>query len=125
MIRQAPLSATSAEGREQLVVRWCTVGKPQDRGIGALYHGVNTVNSTEFTGLFIFDFDEEGRILIHTIEHAQEDGNWEKGVGAKVVALTDWLLGGMRGEGPGEGAPCPACWTEDLAKTSEQRLKKN
>lgn len=58
----------------------------------------------EFTGLFIFDFDSEGKILNHTIEHMQESGQWEKGVGAKVVGLTDWLLGGIKG---GE-APCPA-----------------
>ncbi|KAK3315056.1 hypothetical protein B0H66DRAFT_332191 [Apodospora peruviana] len=63
-------------------------------------------SSKEFTGLFIFDFDREGRILSHTIEHVQESGQWEKGVGAKVVGLTDWLLGGMKG---GENAPpCPA-----------------
>ncbi|KAK4115769.1 hypothetical protein N656DRAFT_842586 [Canariomyces notabilis] len=61
-------------------------------------------STKEFTGLFIFDFDEEGRILSHTIEHVQEGGHWEKGVGAKVVGLTDWLLGGMKG---GE-EPCPA-----------------
>ncbi|CCU82420.1 hypothetical protein BGHDH14_bgh01676 [Blumeria hordei DH14] len=107
MIRQASTSTTPAGQKEQLVVRWCTVGKPQEQGIGALYHGINTVKSTEFTGLFIFDFDEEGRILVHTIEHAQEGGNWERGVGAKVVELTDWLLGGMKGHGHGEGAPCP------------------
>ncbi|KAK4122743.1 hypothetical protein N657DRAFT_681725 [Parathielavia appendiculata] len=59
--------------------------------------------SKEFTGLFIFDFDSEGRILSHTIEHVQEGGQWEKGVGAKVVGLTDWLLGGIKGG----DAPCP------------------
>ena len=48
-----------------------------------------------FTGLFIFDFDSEGRILSHTIEQAQAGGNWENGVGAKFVGLTDWLLGGI------------------------------
>ncbi|KAK4190234.1 hypothetical protein QBC35DRAFT_429056 [Podospora australis] len=58
----------------------------------------------EFTGLFIFDFDKEGKILSHTIEHVQEGGQWEKGVGAKVVGLTDWLLGGMKGG----DEPCPA-----------------
>ncbi|KAK4033876.1 hypothetical protein C8A01DRAFT_49611 [Parachaetomium inaequale] len=61
-------------------------------------------SSKEFTGLFIFDFDSEGRILSHTIEHVQEGGQWEKGVGAKVVGLTDWLLGGIKGG----DAPCPA-----------------
>lgn len=63
-------------------------------------------SSKEFTGLFIFDFDEEGRILSHTIEHVQEGGQWEKGVGAKVVGLTDWLLGGMKGSEGGD--TCPA-----------------
>ncbi|KAK3304352.1 uncharacterized protein B0T15DRAFT_238168 [Chaetomium strumarium] len=61
-------------------------------------------SNKEFTGLFIFDFDGEGRILSHTIEHVQEGGQWEKGVGAKVVGLTDWLLGGIKGA----DAPCPA-----------------
>ena len=58
-----------------------------------------------FTGLFIFDFDAEGRILTHTIEQAAAGNNWEKGVGAKVVGLTDWLLGGMRD--PGGTPPLP------------------
>lgn len=55
----------------------------------------------EFTGLFIFDFDEEGRIASHTIEHVERGGRWGNGVGAKVVGLTDWLLGGLRGRGEG------------------------
>jgi hypothetical protein len=50
----------------------------------------------EFTGIFIFDFDSEGRILTHTIEQASTGQNWDKGMGAKVVGLTDWLLGGIR-----------------------------
>lgn len=62
----------------------------------------------EFTGLFIFEFDSEGRILSHTIEHVDEGGNWEHGVGAKVVGLTDWLLGGMKGGREGSDTPCPA-----------------
>jgi hypothetical protein len=61
----------------------------------------------EFTGLFIFEFDKEGRILSHTIEHVEEGGQWERGVGAKVVGLTDWLLGGFKG-GEGSNTPCPA-----------------
>ena len=62
----------------------------------------------EFTGLFIFEFDGEGRILSHTIEHVEEGGQWERGVGAKVVGLTDWLLGGFKGNGEGSTTPCPA-----------------
>lgn len=45
----------------------------------------------EFCGLFIFEFDEEGRILTHIIEHAEESGSWDKA--SKVVSVTDWLLG--------------------------------
>ena len=110
---------------EQLVVRWCEKRKSKDnvsnnkpddnndnakqtiakslrlgRGVGG--GGVDA--NKAFTGLFIFDFDSEGRILSHTIETAQEGGNWEKGMGAKFVGLTDWLLGGMRDPG---GAPAP------------------
>lgn len=71
-------------------------------------------DSKEFTGLFIFEFDEEGRIVSHTIEHVQEGGNWERGVGAKVVGLTDWLLGGLKGKGEeGVGGACPAFWGEE------------
>ena len=116
---------------EQLVVRWRTVGKNGNGGIvsklwfgekeaavdhgqppeegGGVYKapvgGSQAVGTgREFTGLFIFDFDGEGRILNHTIEHVQEGGQWERGVGAKVVGLTDWLLGGFKGD----NSPCPA-----------------
>lgn len=81
---------------EQLVVRWRTTGK----GIGwrlPFKEIVPMAKSKVFTGLFIFDFDKDGKVLSHTIENVQTGGDWEKGVGAKVVGLTDWLLGGMRG----------------------------
>lgn len=120
----SPLSSSSTTP-EQLIVRWQTIGKTRGRGIGAFYKGIGAKDNVdkitewlgggkgeddtkEFTGLFIFEFDEEGRIVSHTIEHVQEGGNWEKGVGAKVVGLTDWLLGGMKNR---EGSPCPAFWT--------------
>lgn len=104
----------SGSGAEQLVVRWRTTGAsrigwrlpfrelfqaeapPGEQQATAAAHG--------FTGLFIFEFDGEGRVLSHTIEHVQSGGDWERGVGAKVVGLTDWLLGGMRGGREG----CPA-----------------
>ena len=99
---------------EQLVVRWREKLKSNDddgddgksRGIAKSLRLARGVDANKaFTGLFIFDFDKEGRILSHTIETAQEGGNWEKGMGAKFVGLTDWLLGGIRD--PGNGAPAP------------------
>ncbi|GFP56495.1 uncharacterized protein YGR053C [Trichoderma asperellum] len=97
---------------EQLVVRWCEKRRVKDdkakKSGGSslpwlrLARGVDP--NKAFTGLFIFDFDAEGRILTHTIEQAQEGGDWEKGMGAKFVGLTDWLLGGMTRD---PGAPIP------------------
>lgn len=49
----------------------------------------------EFCGLFIFEFDEDGRIATHTIEHAEEGGSAERA--SRVVNLTDWLIGRARG----------------------------
>ena len=103
---------------EQLIVRWRSIGKVKNfgflNGIGSgeqkldpLLRGSQTPGEgKEFTGLFIFEFDKEGKVLSHTIEHVHEDQDWENGVGAKVVGLTDWLLGGIKGRG-GDG-PCPA-----------------
>ncbi len=116
-------ASSSGYGSEQLVVRWKTCGKkknggdsngsatsdPVDKIAEAVMGGKMADDNKEFTGLFIFEFDEEGRIVTHIIEHAQEGGNWEKGVGARVVGLTDWLLGGMRGKGETDPTPSPAC----------------
>lgn len=135
MIKNSPLS--SSNRKEQLIVRWRTVGKSKGKGMGAFYKGIGSKESVdkitewlgggkgeddakEFTGLFIFEFDEKGRIVSHTIEHVQEGGNWEKGVGAKVVGLTDWLIGGIKGRGQ-EGTPCPAFWGEEEARGERKK----
>lgn len=97
--------------KERLVVRWKTCGKTRPKsktnGMASSYRGINGTssqldkitewlsrvaqNDEEFCGLFIFEFDEEGRILTHIIEHAEECGSWDKA--SKVVSVTDWLLG--------------------------------
>ncbi|KAK1775461.1 hypothetical protein QBC45DRAFT_445151 [Copromyces sp. CBS 386.78] len=123
---------------EQLIVRWRTIGKSKNWGLSFINGsesdakgvrdadlkgtteykapvgnaepsaGRDNTKKSEFTGLFIFEFDGEGRILSHTIEHVQQSGEVEKGVGATVVGLTDWLLGGIKGAREGEGGTCPA-----------------
>jgi len=50
-----------------------------------------------FTGIFIFEFDAAGRIAKHVIEHTEEGGHWDKT--ARVVSVTDWLLGRFNGRG--------------------------
>ncbi|KAF2432149.1 hypothetical protein EJ08DRAFT_609322 [Tothia fuscella] len=103
----------NSSGAERLVVRWKTCGKSRlnIKGVGTVnlenLWGVGDSNTSstaasskqvvdssknkEFWGLFIFEFDEKGRILTHTIEHAEEGGNDERMT--KVVSVTDWLLG--------------------------------
>ncbi|KAL4804872.1 hypothetical protein BDV18DRAFT_142711 [Aspergillus unguis] len=61
----------------------------------------------QFTGLFIFSFDEEGRVLTQTIEHAEDASGWERT--AKFVTLTDWLIGKARGSLQPEPTPGLCC----------------
>ncbi|CAK7202899.1 hypothetical protein SEUCBS139899_005626 [Sporothrix eucalyptigena] len=113
-------------GDEQLVVRWRTVGKggmslpPQPTDDGRTKAPVGTSQAVgdpkEFTGLFIFEFDGEGRVLSHTIEHVAEDGDWKQSVGARFVGLTDWLLGGIKGGGHSDNTPLPAFEMQDPRK---------
>ncbi|PSR93632.1 hypothetical protein BD289DRAFT_364404 [Coniella lustricola] len=107
---------------EQLVVRWRTTGASRIRWrlpFRELFQTSEEHTAKGFTGLFIFEFDEEGRILSHTIEHVQSGGEWENGVGAKFVGLTDWLLGGMRGGREG----CPAFEIHDARRDSIRRRR--
>lgn len=140
MIKKCPGSPSDADldaRSEQLIVRWRTLGKTRGKGTGGYYRGIGASeqvdkiteflgggkgedDSKEFTGLFIFEFDEQGRIGSHTIEHIQEDSNWDKGVGARVVALTDWLLGAMRGNGE-QGTPCPAYYSNIVDEVRKKR----
>lgn len=111
--RMVKNGAAASLRHEKLVVRWKTCGK-SNTGMGGFYRGfggsgeqVDKVtqflrDDGEFCGLFIFEFDDEGRIATHTIEHAQEGGNWEKMT--RVVSVTDWLIGLAKGRN-GEGSP--------------------
>jgi len=116
--RRVKNGSTSASGHEKLIVRWKTCGKTKGKGMGALYRGIGASEQVdkitewlggdarddeEFCGLFIFEFDEEGRIMTHTIEHAEEGGSWDKT--ARVVSVTDWLLGKAKRRKEEEGVP--------------------
>ncbi|KAI0453221.1 hypothetical protein F5B21DRAFT_308548 [Xylaria acuta] len=110
---------------EQLVVKWRTASSSDKAGEGdskpslaergeqnldAHLRGSQAVGEKKaFTGLFVFEFDKDGRVISHTIEHVDEHREWEKGVGARVVGLTDWLLGGIKGRSDGGGGLPALC----------------
>jgi hypothetical protein len=105
----------SGLNEEKLVVRWKTEKRGNNgatsssassttaatstaginRGLSMLLGGdkpiFNLNKGDEFSGMFIFTFDSEGRIATHTIEHADENNGVDQT--ARVVTLTDWLLG--------------------------------
>ncbi|KAK6435245.1 hypothetical protein LTR95_008565 [Oleoguttula sp. CCFEE 5521] len=109
-------------GGEKLVVKWKTCGKTKFRdGSGGVYRGVGigakdpveriktfisglSSGSTaednnkdeEFCGIFIFEFDDKGRIAKHVIEHTEQGGRWDDLT--RVVSVTDWLLGSLNGK---------------------------
>ena len=105
MVKNEPAAhaGSSNATKDRLIVRWKTCGKPKAKGMDSGTEGREQLNriagwlgrvmrdDEEFSGLFIFEFDEEGRILTHIIEHAEESGSWDKA--SKVVGVTDWLLG--------------------------------
>ncbi|KAF2154900.1 hypothetical protein K461DRAFT_276064 [Myriangium duriaei CBS 260.36] len=104
MVRNGGSSISHECRDEKLIVKWKTCGKSKEHA-GALYRGIGATeqldklmrmlggdnNDEEFCGLFIFEFDAQGRISKHTIEHAEEGGNYDRMT--KVVSVTDWLLG--------------------------------
>ncbi|RAL10744.1 uncharacterized protein BO97DRAFT_393676 [Aspergillus homomorphus CBS 101889] len=70
----------------------------ENKGLSVLLGGDAPIfklsKEEQFTGLFIFSFDEEGRISSHTIEHADDACGWERT--PKFVTLADWLIGKAR-----------------------------
>lgn len=103
---------------EQLIVKWRTMGGKKNGspkwGLrfldkeGHVVRREGEAGEGEFTGLFVFEFDGQGRIISHTIERVEEGGDWLKGVGAKVVGITEWILSGIRGGRKADEGPCPA-----------------
>lgn len=119
-------ASRSASKDEKLIVRWKTCGKTKHRdGTGGVYRGVGISAKDpvdrikefisggkddatagraaadeaeeEFCGIFVFEFDGEGKIVKHVIEHTDEGGYYDKMT--RVVSVTDWLLGHFNGKG--------------------------
>lgn len=102
MVKNGPASSPHSpiSGDEKLIVRWKTCGKTKGKGVGAQVDKItewlgrddskDPNSDKEFCGLFLFEFDEKGRIVTHTIEHVEEGGNWDA---FRVISVTDWLLG--------------------------------
>ncbi|EMC96129.1 hypothetical protein BAUCODRAFT_69839 [Baudoinia panamericana UAMH 10762] len=111
MMRHGGSAVPLASRDEKLIVKWKTCGKTKHRDpTGGIYRGATGMASKdpmdrireringqdeEFCGLFLFEFDEKGRIVKHIIEHTDEGGHWDKT--ARVVSVTDWLLGRFHG----------------------------
>lgn len=122
MVRNAGSGAPSTKRQdEKLIVKWKTCGKTKGRGVGAIFRGVSGIeqiadflggagkDDEEFQGLFIFEFDDEGRIVTHTIEHVEENGDWDK---TRFISVTDWLLGKAWGKKEPSGLALGYCRTD-------------
>jgi hypothetical protein len=121
MVRRGGVNVSKEQRQEQLVVKWKTCGKTTHRdGTGGIYRGMGIAardpvdrikafiagtkgksasdapTSEEFCGIFIFEFDERGRIAKHIIEHTEEDGRFDQMT--RVVSVTDWLIGTFNGK---------------------------
>ncbi|KAF2183795.1 hypothetical protein K469DRAFT_634412 [Zopfia rhizophila CBS 207.26] len=125
MIKNGGTSTPAHLRHEKLIVKWKTCGKSEKKQNGQASEAVEKITKIvggstrpdeEFSGLFLFEFDEEGRIISHTIEHAEEGGSWDKT--AKVISVTDWLLGRAWGKRVEEASPGLAFVKTDRQTTS-------
>ncbi len=113
MVKSGGTCGPAALRDERLRVKWETCGKSEKKDHGPVSEAMEKMThivggsrkpDEEFSGLFLFEFDEEGRLAKHTIEHVDENGHLEKT--AKFISVTDWLLGrAWRRE---EASPCLA-----------------
>lgn len=144
MMQTGGPSVPLAQRDEKLIVKWKTCGKTTHRdGTGGIYRGMGLAakdpvekirgfitgtrdgapkeeeEPEEFRGIFIFEFDEEGRIKKHTIEHTEEGGHWDRT--ARVVSVTDWLLGHLNGKRRHDEPALVLC---EERSTEEDRIEK-
>lgn len=98
MVKNGCGSAAPDTQNERLIVKWETCTSEKDHGpVSEAVEKITSIinrphkKDDKFCGLFLFEFDEQGRVAKHTIEHVEENGQWDKT--AKVISVTDWLLG--------------------------------
>lgn len=96
MIKASP----SSPNGERLIVKWRTSSKSDEEARGAkeikIQGGTTAVEDGEFCGLFLFEFDEKGRVQTHTIENADENLGADQT--SSVITVTDWLLRKAKGQ---------------------------
>lgn len=129
MIKNGTSPSASNIHNEKLIVKWqtCKSEKKESGQVSDVVEKITSIVSgsnrpqQEFTGLFKFEFDEEGRILNHIIEHTEEGKHWDRT--AKVISVTDWLLGRAWGRRE-EASPTLAfakCWREKNDRGRNER----
>jgi hypothetical protein len=111
---------------EKLIVKWKTCGKAEKSSdayekIISIVGGPLKQSEQEFSGLFVFEFDEEGKIVNHIIEHLEEGGQWDRPT--RVISVTDWLLGRAWGR-KDEGAPSLAFVKSDRSAEAQNRCER-
>ncbi|WPH00851.1 Mitochondrial protein up-regulated during meiosis [Acrodontium crateriforme] len=141
MVKNGGNTAPVGSSEEKLIVKWETCGKTKHRdGTGGVYRGSeisskdpmdrikdfiagtskkapnDVQQSDEFCGIFIFEFDEKGRVLKHIIEHTEEGGHWDHL--PRVVSVTDWLLSHLNGKGKQSVPELAICEERSSALTS-------
>ncbi|KAL7275190.1 hypothetical protein RUND412_001889 [Rhizina undulata] len=100
---------------EKLIVKWrtsspssTTTSSSSNSNPQKIQLGTTAVDDGEFSGLFIFEFDEKGRIQSHTIENADENLGGDQP--SSVITITEWLLkkaAGKEQEVPAGGFALP------------------
>lgn len=104
-------AASTAARNERLMVKWetCTSSENEHGPVSEAVEKITSIinrshkKDDKFSGIFLFEFDEQGRVAKHTIEHVEENGQWDKT--AKVISVTDWLLGRAWGRREEAGTP--------------------
>jgi len=132
MFRNSGIAVSQECRDEKLIVKWKTCGK--DTGRNTIYRGLGPTeqfdalseavrggekDDAEFCGLFVFEFDDQGRISKHTIEHAEEGGNCDRAL--RFVSVTDWLLGRAPWRRREEVVPGLA-WCDDFGRRDQLRI---